>query len=133
MSNISLLSIAGSVASFVIIVVLTRQRKIREQYALIWLAMGCLILVFSVFRSLLDPIARFLGIYYAPSLLIILIVFFGMVLGIHFTIVLSKLTENQTKLIQDIGWVKHRLDQLEKSGGAEDTSKQAVPGPEGPA
>lgn len=115
MNSIAIISAIGSVVFLAVIVVLARRRKIREQYALIWLAMSFLILVFSIFKELLDLISRLVGIYYAPSLLIILIIFFGIVLGIHFTVVLSKLAENNTKLIQDIGLLKNRVESLENS------------------
>jgi hypothetical protein len=36
-----------------------------------------------------------------------------MVLGIHFTMVLSRLTENNKKLIQEVGLLKNRVDRLE--------------------
>ena len=113
MTKISIISAIGSIVLLVVIVILTRQRKIREQYSLIWLAMGFLVLVFSLFKRLLDFIARLVGVYYAPSLLIILAIFFGMVLGIHFTMVLSRLTENNKKLIQEVGLLKNRVDRFE--------------------
>ena len=115
MNKIAIVSAIASIASLVVIVVLTRQRKIREQYALIWLAMGFLILVFSHFKRLLDLTARLFGIYYAPSLLIVLGIFFGLVLGIHLTVVISRLAENNKRLIQEIGLLKNRVEHLEKS------------------
>ena len=115
MNSIAIISMVGSSIFLAVIVILTRRRKIREQYALIWLGMSFLIIVFSVFKKLLDLIARLVGIYYAPSLLIILLIFFGMVLGIHFTVVLSKLTEDNKTLIQEIGLLKNRVERLEKS------------------
>jgi hypothetical protein len=130
MNKIAIISAIGSAASLVVIVVLTRQRKIREQYALIWLAMGSLILVFSLFKRLLDLIARLVGIYYAPSLLIVLAIFFGLVLGIHFTVVLSRLTENNKRLVQEIGLLKNRVEQVEKSRLSETAKSdfEALPG-----
>jgi hypothetical protein len=113
MTKISLISAIGSLILLVVIVILTRQRRIREQYSLIWLAVGFLMLVFSLFKGLLDFIARLAGVYYAPSLLIVLAIFSGLVLGIHFTIVLSRLTENNKKLIQEVGLLKNRLERLE--------------------
>lgn len=114
MSNIAIISALSSIGLLIFIIELTRRRKIREQYALIWLALGFLILVFSIFKNSLDFIAHLAGIYYAPSLLIILIIFLGMVLGIHFTLVISKLAENNKTLIQEIGLLKNRVENLEK-------------------
>jgi hypothetical protein len=130
MTKISIISAIGSIVLIVVIVLLTRQRRIREQYSLIWLAMGFLMLVFSLFKGLLDFIARLAGIYYAPSLLIILSIFSGMVLGVHFTMVLSRLTENNKKLIQDVGLLKNRVEHLEgrRSPAASPRDPGAFPG-----
>lgn len=114
MNKIAVLSVIVSVALLVAVLELTRKRRIREQYALIWLTLGFLILIFSVFTRILDSIARWVGIYYAPSLLIVLIVFSGMILGIHFTLVISKLAEDNKKLTQEIGLLKNRVENLER-------------------
>jgi SNF family Na+-dependent transporter len=115
MDKIAILTAIGSVVLLVLIIELTRRRKIREQYALIWLTIGFLILGFSIFKKTLDWLARWAGIYYAPSLLIVLIVFFGVALGIHFTLVISKLAEDNKKLIQEIGLLKNKVENLEKN------------------
>ena len=130
MIKISFVSAIGSIVLIVVIVVLTRQRRIREQYSLIWLAIGFLMLVFSLFKGLLDFIARLAGIYYAPSLLLVLAIFAGTVLGIHFTMVLSRLTENNKKLIQEVGLLKNRVDHLEspRFPAASPNDQEAFPG-----
>lgn len=115
MTKLSIISAIGSVVLLVIIIGLTRRRRIREQYALIWLAIGFLMLVFSLFKRSLDLLARAVGIYYAPSLLILLTILFGMVIGIHFTMVLSRLMDTHNKLIQEVGLLKNRVDHLERS------------------
>ena len=114
MNKILILTAIGSVALLAFIIELTRRRKIREQYALIWLVIGFLILVFSIFKGILDWLARRVGIYYAPSLLIVLIIFFGMALGIHFTLVISELAEDNKTLIQEIGLLKNRVEHMER-------------------
>ena len=114
MSHIAIISAVSSVGMLIFIFELTRKRKIREQYALVWLALGFLILVFSVFTKMLDFLAHLAGIYYAPSLLIVLIIYFGMVLGVHFTLVISGLAENNKKLIQEMGLLRNRVENLEK-------------------
>lgn len=130
MTKISFISAIGSFVLLVVILLLTRQRRIREQYSLIWLAVGFLMLVFSVFKGLLDFIARLVGIYYAPSLLIVLAIFSGVVLGIHFTMVLSKLTDNNKRLIQEVGLLKNRVERLEgpRSPAASPRDPGAFPG-----
>jgi len=113
MANIQIVLIAFSITFIIVIFELTRKRKIRENYSLIWFLIGFIMLLFSVFRGLLDVIAAFLGIYYAPSLILIITFLMVLGLGIHFTLVVSKLTESNKKSIQEIGILKNKVDELE--------------------
>jgi hypothetical protein len=113
MDNIQILLIFFSVSFLGIIFEMTRKRKIRENYSLIWFLIGFVMLLFSVFRGLLDIIAEFLGIYYAPSLILTITFLMVLGLGIHFTLVVSALTESNKKAIQEIGILKQKLADLE--------------------
>jgi hypothetical protein len=125
MDNIQILLIFFSVSFLGIIFEMTRKRKIRENYSLIWFLIGFVMLLFSVFRGLLDIIAEFLGIYYAPSLILTITFLMVLGLGIHFTLVVSALTESNKKAIQEIGILKQKLADLETeiAGKTEDKSQ----------
>ncbi len=124
MDNIQILLIVFSVSFLVFIFEMTRKRKIRENYSLIWFLIGFIMLTFSVFRGLLDIIAAFLGIYYAPSLVLTITFLMVLGLGIHFTLVVSSLTESNKKAIQEIGILKQKLEELEAGIGGDAKDKQ---------
>lgn len=117
MDKIQIVLIAFSGVFILFILELTRKRRIREQYSLIWFLIGFVMLVFSVFRGLLDVVAVFLGIYYAPSLILTLALLLGLILGIHFSVVISRLTETNKKAIQEIGILKQKIEELERGSG----------------
>jgi hypothetical protein len=125
MDKIQIILIVFSLAFILFILELTRKRKIREQYSLIWFLIGFVMLLFSVFRGLLDVIAAFLGIYYAPSLILTIALLLGLISGIHFSIVISKLTETSKTAIQEIGILKNKIEEMEKRAG---TSKEGADG-----
>ena len=114
MDKIQLILIISSVLFILFIFELTRKNKLRIQYSLIWFFSGFVLLIFSVFRKLLDVLAAFVGVYYAPSLIIPLIIFLSLLIGIHFSVVVSKLTDENKKLIQEVGLLKNRIETLEK-------------------
>ena len=66
-------SIAASVASILLILVvfeLIRSRRLRERYALLWLATGVVLLVLSAWRGGLNTIAGWVGVTgYPPAVL----------------------------------------------------------------
>ena len=58
-------SIAASIASLLLILIvleLIRSRRLRERYALLWLATGIVLLVLSAWRGGLNTIAGWVGV-----------------------------------------------------------------------
>ena len=114
MDNIQIILIVSSCLFLLLIFELTRKKRIREAYSLIWFMAGIVMLIFSIFRGLLDKMAVLFGVVYAPALIIPIMVLLGLLLGIHFSIIISRLTEDNKRLIQEIGLLKHRVQELEK-------------------
>ena len=54
----TLFGLAASVAGLIFVLELVRQRKLREDYSLLWLATTIILIVLSVSRPLLDVLAR---------------------------------------------------------------------------
>jgi len=113
MDNIQIALIVSSVLFLLFIFELTRKKRIREAYSLIWFLVGLVMLVFSIFRGLLDHLAALFGVIYAPALIIPIILLMGLMLGIHFSIVISRLTEDNKRLIQEVGLLRQRLSAWE--------------------
>jgi hypothetical protein len=116
MDIVHVISIAVSVSILVVVIELIRRNHLKERYSLIWLATAFVLLLFSVWRTLLHTLAKQLGIYYPPSFLFLVAVTFLLVLLLHFSTVISSLSENNKHLAQEIGILKIRLENIEKSG-----------------
>jgi hypothetical protein len=87
---------------------LIRRRRLQEQYALLWLLLGCVMTGFSLFPQLLERIARTVRIAYAPSLLFLIGLLFSLAIILHLTIVISKLHRRVTRLIQELALMQER-------------------------
>jgi hypothetical protein len=109
-SRIQYAAIAMSVVLMVVVIELIRRNRLREQYALVWLACAFVLLFFSVWRSALDALARFLGIAYGPSLILLMILGPGVLLLVHFSIVISRLSEENKHLAQELAMLAERVD-----------------------
>ena len=62
-------SVVGAIASILLILVvleLVRGRRLKERYALLWLATGAVLLVLSVWRDGLNTIAGWVGVSTYP-------------------------------------------------------------------
>jgi hypothetical protein len=116
---VQLVSISVSIFIFVVVIELIRRNHLKERYSLIWLATSLVLILFSVWRRLLDYISLKLGIYYPPSFLFLVAITFLIVLLLHFSTIISSLSEKNKRLAQEMGILKSRLDLIEKKTGPE--------------
>ncbi|MBX7151255.1 DUF2304 domain-containing protein [bacterium] len=113
--RIQIVAIAVSVGMMLLVFELIRRKKLREKYSLIWFAAGIVMIVLSIWRDLLDRIAFLLGVGYAPALLFMVALGFGAVLMIHFSVVISELSEKNKTLTQEIALLKQELKKIKHS------------------
>jgi hypothetical protein len=113
MDILKVLSIVASGLVLVFVVELIRRGRLKERYSLLWLFAGAVLLVLSSSRTLLESLSRLLGIFYAPSLLFLLAFLFLLLITLHFTVVISGLSEKNKRLAQEIALLRQEmLDRL---------------------
>jgi hypothetical protein len=117
--RIQIFSILLSVSLLFVIFQLIRKNKLLEQYSLLWIASAVLLFVMAVWKDLLLMISRWIGIYYPPSALFLLAVFCGMVIALHFSVVISKLRRQNNALAQEFALLRNEIDRLKKVCGLE--------------
>jgi hypothetical protein len=110
---VQLFAALASVVLLGIVIELIRSRKLRERYALLWLATAGVILFFAAWRSGLHNLSDALGIAYPPNALFVLALMFVLVLLLHFSTVISKLSDRTTTLTQQLALLEERLRQVE--------------------
>jgi len=116
MERIQVFAIIASAAVCIIIVELVRKKKLMEKYSLIWIFSAVILITLSLWRNLLEGLANFLGIYYAPTALFIVLSFCGLGLLVHFSIAISKLTEQNKILAQEVALLKNEVQTKNESG-----------------
>ena len=71
-----------------------------ERYALLWLFSTAVLLGLAVWKGLLDDVASAVGIYYPPSALFVVAFGFILVMLLHFSLVISRLADQNKVLAQ---------------------------------
>lgn len=105
-------SVVAAIASLLLVAVileLIRSRRLQERYALLWLLTAMVILVFAVWGDALNLLADLVGIAYPPSALFVLASFFILVVLLHYSTVISQLSERNVTLAQRIALLEARL------------------------
>ncbi|MEO8216871.1 MAG: DUF2304 domain-containing protein [Acidobacteriota bacterium] len=111
--QIQVISIIGSVGVMLFVTQLIRRRKLREEYALLWFAASLGLILISVWRGLLDRAAKLLGVAYPPSLLLLAGIAMGFILSIHFSLSLTRLSEQNKRLAQELALLANRIERGE--------------------
>ena len=109
-------SIAATVASLVLlfgVLELVRRRRLREKYALLWIWTAIVLLILSLWRGLVDSVAIALGISYGPLITIAVGALFVLVVLLHYSTVISALTDRSAVLAQQVAMLEERLRRLE--------------------
>jgi hypothetical protein len=119
--RIQLVSIVAAAGLFVVVLEMVRRRRLLERYALLWLFSALALLGLALWSGLLERIASTIGIYYPPNALFLIAFGFVLVLLLHFSLAVSRLTD-QTKILAQ------RLALLEERHGAEAGDGAPKPG-----
>lgn len=95
---------------------LIRKEKLREEYSLLWLFTGSVIFIFSLSPEffLSKFISRITGIFYLSTVVMIVFVFLLLIV-FHFSVVISKLTNQNKELAQRYALLKLELEEMKKS------------------
>ncbi len=106
-------SIAAAIASLLLLLVvfeLIRSRRLRERYALLWLLTGVVLLVLSLWRDGLNTIAGWFGISgYPPAILFAVGILFILLVLLHYSTVISRLSDQSTILAQRLALLEERF------------------------
>ena len=112
-------SIAATAASVVLVLVvfeLIRSRRLREQYALLWLVTGIVLVILSAWRGGLNTIAGWLGVRgYPPAVLFAVGLMFVILVLLHYSTVISRLADQNVVLAQKLALLEARLNESERT------------------
>lgn len=107
--RVSLIATAASVLLLLVVLELIRSRRVRERYALLWLLTAVVLLVLSAWRDGLGRISNLVGIAYPPSALFVLGFLFIVIVLLHYSTVISRLSDQNTILAQRLALLESRL------------------------
>jgi hypothetical protein len=113
MHRTEIIALMGSFGLMVLVLELVRQKRLKEKYSLLWLFTAAVLLVLSLSRGLLEKVAGLVGIYYAPSAFFLLAFLFLMLITLQFSVVISKLSERNKVLTQEVALLKLKINEME--------------------
>jgi len=97
-SKLQIVAIVASTTLVLVVFELLRRRRLIERYALLWLFSSLVLLVLSIWTGLLEIISNAVGIVYPPNALFAIAFAFVLLLLLHFSLAISRLS-NETKVL----------------------------------
>ena len=107
---------------------LVRQRRLMERYALLWMLSSATLLLLAVWRDALRLLANGIGIFYAPSALFAVALGFILVLLLHFSLVISRLTDQTKVLAQNLALLEQQVSEDHVQRDRQPGATAAAPG-----
>jgi hypothetical protein len=124
LNRITVLAVLASSILLLYILEMVRRRKLREEYSILWLAGGVIMLLFSLKKGWLEWASDAAGIYYPPSFLFLIGMLFILLILIHFSITISKLYQMNKKMAQELALLKQATEE-ERGKNTDETPKSA--------
>jgi len=117
--RVEVVAVLGSISLLLIVLELVRRKKLEEEYSLLWLLTCIVLLVLSFWRGLLDVLARLVGIFYPPTALFVVGLGSVLLILLHFSTVISKLSTENKQLAQRLAILSWKLRNLESKTDSE--------------
>lgn len=126
MSNVvQILAIVVSSLLLALVLELVRRRKLTEEHSFIWILCALALLVLSIWRELMHTVAAWLGIFYPPMVLLLVLIFFVFVALLYFSVVISTQRSQIEQLMVEVAVLSAREPDADR------TSKDRIPGDDG--
>ncbi len=91
-----------SLVTLVVIIELIRRRRLREEYSLLWIVTTLGMIVLSTWYGLVEWLTRLSGAVSPVTTLFIFGLVFLLLISVHFSTVLSRLTHQVRRLTQEV-------------------------------
>lgn len=107
-------AVIASAVLILFILALIRRRKLKEEYAILWLVTAIGILILVSWYDLLEGLSQLIGAI-APTTTIFLFAFlFLMLISIHFSVKFSRLSDQIKDLTQELAFLRKELEDMKE-------------------
>ena len=101
-SLVQVVAITVSALLLLVVLDLVRRRKLTAEYSLIWIVCAMALLGLSLWRESLHAVAHWLGVFYPPAVLLLVLVLFVFVACLYFSVVVSQQRAQIERLVQEV-------------------------------
>jgi hypothetical protein len=108
-----------SVLVFVFTIEMVRRKRLREEYSVLWLCTSCAMFVLVLKYDWLVALTIAIGAVLPTTTLFFGSIIFLILIGVQFSMEISKLSDQVKNLVQDNALLRKRLEDLQRGGRGE--------------
>ncbi len=112
-----------SLLVFVFTIEMVRQKRLREEYSVLWLFTSCIMFVLVIKYDWLVTLTNLIGAALPTSTLFTGSIVFLVLLGVQFSIKISRLSDQVKDLVQENAILRHQFEKIVKAQGTDLDSK----------
>jgi len=112
MDRLQLVSIFAAAVLLFVVLEMVRRRRLLERYALLWMGAAAVVLGLACWSNALERLAKALGIIDPPNALFFVALGFIVVLLLHFSAAVSRLSDQSKVLAQRLAIMEQHVRQL---------------------
>jgi hypothetical protein len=125
--RVQIVAFAASLLLLVLVLELVRRRRLSEEFSALWIVSTLVLIVISLRRELIDRAAAWLGVYYPPAVLVLVLVGIVFVASLSFSVILSRqqrqldrLTEENAIMAAELRELRRRAAESDETGAHPD-------------
>ena len=115
-ARIQLVAILGAGALLMVVLEMVRRRRLMERYALLWLLSAVVLLALASWSGALAKLSHLIGVIYPPNALFFIAFAFVLILLLHFSAAVSRLSDQTKVLAQRLALLDERVRSNEGLG-----------------
>ena len=112
--RVQVVSLVISVLLLLVVFELVRRRKLTEEYSFLWILCALALVLLSIRRQILDATARWLGVYYPPAVLLMVLILMVFVASLCFSVIVSRQRQQIERLIEETAILAGEIRELRR-------------------
>ncbi|WP_081747611.1 DUF2304 domain-containing protein [Arthrobacter sp. Br18] len=120
-------SLISSILMVVVVLLMLRNGKLREKYAILWLVIGGLTIILGFFPRLLDWAASLVGVIVPSNLLFALSILLLVGVSLHVSRELTILEDETRILAEEVSILRTAIEQLQHDPVAAPRATRVIP------
>ena len=121
-----LFALLGALVTLAFMFELLRRRRLREKYAVLWISLAVVVIVFGAFPRLLYVLANLVGIATPLNLVFFLALLVLLIVSVQLSAEVSSLEHEAQTLAEECALLRNRIERLEDGAVVDPPSPPAA-------